>query len=81
MGYTVRTPTERYVEWRRFGTEEVVARELYTYKGDELFETINLAAEPAMKSRVEELAAMLPKSPPAKDPNDLPEPAKKKKKS
>jgi len=43
MGYAVRTATHRYVEWRRFGTTEIVARELYRYEGEQLFETENLA--------------------------------------
>jgi iduronate 2-sulfatase len=60
MGYAVRTPTHRYVEWRRFGTREVVARELYAYEGDALFETENLADHPAGASRLRELAALLP---------------------
>lgn len=70
MGYTVRTATERYVEWRRFGTTEVVAREFYTYRGDELFETENLAGDPAHVAQVAEMAAELsrhfpvPASPP-----------------
>jgi iduronate 2-sulfatase len=60
MGYAVRTPTHRYVEWRRFGTHEVVARELYAYRGDELFEAENLAGAPSEAGRVRELAALLP---------------------
>jgi iduronate 2-sulfatase len=60
MGYAVRTPNHRYVEWRRFGTREVIARELYAYKGDQLFETENLADSPAEAARLRELAALLP---------------------
>lgn len=60
MGYAVRTPTHRYVEWRRFGTREVVARELYALRGDELFETENLAESPAEATRVREMSALLP---------------------
>lgn len=60
MGYAVRTPTHRYIEWRRFGTTEVVARELYTYVGDDLFEATNLAADPKQAGRVRELSALLP---------------------
>lgn len=61
MGYAVRTAEHRYVEWRRFGTREVLARELYAYRGDELVETINLAGEPAQAARVRELGALLPR--------------------
>jgi iduronate 2-sulfatase len=59
MGYAVRTPTHRYVEWRRFATREIVARELYAYHGDEPFESENLAEVPAEADRVRELAALL----------------------
>jgi iduronate 2-sulfatase len=60
MGYAVRTATHRYVEWRRFATAEVVARELYAYHGDEPFESENLADAPAEAGRMRELAAQLP---------------------
>ena len=60
MGYAVRTPTHRYVEWRRFGTREVIARELYAYVGDELFETENLAGSAGEVARLRELSALLP---------------------
>ncbi len=63
MGYAVRTATHRYVEWRRFGTREVVERELYAYRGDELFETENLAANPAEAARIRELSQLLPAGP------------------
>lgn len=59
MGYAVRTATHRYIEWRKFGTREVVARELYTYQGDQLFETENLADKPGNKELVGKLASML----------------------
>ena len=62
MGYSVRTATHRYIEWRRFGTSEVIARELYAYTGDEVFEVKNLAVDSAQASRVRELAALLPRS-------------------
>ncbi|MES2692406.1 MAG: hypothetical protein V4773_02960, partial [Verrucomicrobiota bacterium] len=63
MGYAVRTATHRYVEWRRVPDGTVTARELYTYKGDDIFETENLAAQPAEATRLRELAALLPSSP------------------
>jgi iduronate 2-sulfatase len=60
MGYAVRTATYRYVEWRKQGTLKVAARELYAYKGDELFETENIAEHPENADLVKKLAAMLP---------------------
>jgi iduronate 2-sulfatase len=71
MGYSVRTATHRYVEWRRFGTSEAIARELYAYEGDELFETVNLAHEARHASLVRELAALLPKSPASMTPSHV----------
>lgn len=59
MGYAVRTPTHRYIEWRKFGTLEVVARELYTYQGDQLFETENLAEKSGGRAIAGKLAALL----------------------
>ena len=32
MGYSIRTPTHRFVEWRDFSTGEVTARELYDHQ-------------------------------------------------
>jgi hypothetical protein len=61
MGYAVRTATHRYIEWRKFGTRDVVARELYALAGDQLFETENLADHPAEAARVRELSTMLPR--------------------
>lgn len=60
MGYAVRTATHRYVEWRKFGTSDVVERELYAYRGDAQFETDNLASDPAEAARVRKLSALLP---------------------
>lgn len=59
MGYAVRTPTHRYVEWRRLGTSDVVARELYSYSGDDRFEQVNLAADPRHRGTCDEHAALL----------------------
>ena len=44
-----------------FGTGAVVARELYAYHGDALFEAENLANDPAQAGRVEVLSALLPR--------------------
>ena len=58
MGYTVRTATHRYTEWRDLRKDgEVVALELYDY-GDAAIETVNVAgrAEYAeLQSRLEAL--------------------------
>jgi iduronate 2-sulfatase len=62
MGYTVRTATHRYVEWRRFETTKVIARELYAYEGDRLFETENLVGDPQYAPLLRDLAALLPSS-------------------
>lgn len=67
MGYAVRTATHRYIEWRRFGTRDVVARELYALGGDEMFETENLADRPAEAARVRELSALLTQRLPGKN--------------
>lgn len=60
MGYTIRTAAHRYVEWRKTSDGSVVARELYTYHGDELFESENQAEHPDAAGRLRELAAQLP---------------------
>ncbi|AWI08355.1 sulfatase [Ereboglobus luteus] len=64
MGYAVRSATHRYVEWRKFGTLEVVERELYAYKGDQLFETENIVAHPGNADLVRSHAAMITKKVP-----------------
>ena len=58
MGYAVRTDRYRYVEWRKKGAAEVVARELYDYQTD-ANEEANHAADPANKNLIEELAATI----------------------
>ena len=61
MGYAVRTAGHRYVEWRRRDTGIVVARELYAYRDDEVFESTNLADDPAHRQHREKMAALLPR--------------------
>jgi arylsulfatase A-like enzyme len=56
MGYAMRTERYRYVEWRKRGTTEVVARELYDHSTDPQ-ENTNVAS--ANKDVVEKLAAQL----------------------
>jgi iduronate 2-sulfatase len=63
MGYTVRSATHRYVEWRKLSDGSVIARELYAYPGEELFESENLADRPEEAGRLRELAAQLPPLP------------------
>jgi len=58
MGYAIRTDRYRYVEWRKKGTTEVVARELYDHTTDPAEDT-NVAADPANKAVLEELARKL----------------------
>ena len=65
MGYAVRTATHRYIEWRGLADATVTARELYAYRGDDLFETENLADDPAHAPRLRELAALLPSASPS----------------
>ncbi len=60
MGYAARSATHRYVEWRKINDGAVVARELYAYQGDQLFESENLADRPDEAGRIRELAAQLP---------------------
>jgi iduronate 2-sulfatase len=56
MGYALRTPRYRYVEWRERSSDAVVARELYDHASDPK-ETVNRAADPALAGLVERLAA------------------------
>jgi iduronate 2-sulfatase len=58
MGYAVRTDRYRYVEWRKKGTTEVVARELYDHTTDPK-EDVNVAGVDANKAVIEELAKKL----------------------
>ena len=58
MGYAVRTDSHRYVEWRDWQTQDVVARELYDHRRD-ADETINLAGDPAMRATVATLSVIL----------------------
>ena len=44
MGYSIRTPTHRMIEWRDFSTGKVKARELYDHQQDDS-ETVNIIEE------------------------------------
>ncbi|WP_435019746.1 sulfatase [Tundrisphaera sp. TA3] len=58
MGYAVRTDRYRYVEWRKRGGAEVVARELYDHRTDP-DESENVADVAANKAIVADLAGRL----------------------
>lgn len=58
MGYAVRTDRYRYVEWRKRGTSEVVARELYDHSADPT-EDRNVAGRPENREIVGRLATHL----------------------
>jgi iduronate 2-sulfatase len=60
MGYSIRTESHRYTEWRQFDTGAVVERELYAYAGPGEFESTNLATDSAQAKRMTELAALFP---------------------
>lgn len=58
MGYSVRSATHRYTEWRDWKTGETTARELYDHVGDP-DETRNMAEQEEQKDVVEKHAALL----------------------
>ncbi len=58
MGYSVRTESHRYTEWRRIEDGEVVARELYDH-GVDPRETGNLVDAPGQEETVRGLAGVL----------------------
>jgi len=58
MGYSLRTETFRYVEWRDWKTGEVVAQELYDHLADP-DETRNLANDPRRQADVQRGATLL----------------------
>lgn len=59
MGYAVRTDSYRYIEWRKFGTQDVTERELYHLAPGQQFETANLANDPGQKARIQQLSEIL----------------------
>jgi iduronate 2-sulfatase len=59
MGYSARTTTHRYTEWRDWSSGTVRARELYDHQSDPN-ETLNLAKDPMKAQLVATLAALLP---------------------
>src|SRR5215475_13492576 len=60
MGYAIRTDRFRYVEWRDFKTQELLARELYEYQAGAT-ESVNLASDPAYADRIATLSGELKK--------------------
>lgn len=61
MGYSVRTGTHRYVEWRDFASGSVTARELYDMRADEPIEDVNLAGQAASHNLIEHMSSLLPR--------------------
>jgi arylsulfatase A-like enzyme len=69
MGYAVRTDRYRYVEWRKRGSKDVVARELYDHTndpGEDTNKAIDPASEPVMASLAQVLAEGWQKNAPPK---------------
>jgi arylsulfatase A-like enzyme len=60
MGYSMRTKSFRYTEWKNRETGEVLARELYDHLKDPQ-ENVNVAARPEYKQRIQRLSRMLEK--------------------
>ena len=58
MGYAVRTERYRYVEWREWETQSVVARELYDHETDP-HESLNIANDSAHAETLTHLAKHL----------------------
>ncbi len=65
MGRSLRTDRHRYTEWADRKSGVLVARELYDHATDP-HETANLAAEPELKSLMEELSRQLHSASPKK---------------
>jgi iduronate 2-sulfatase len=66
MGYSVRTATHRYTEWRNWTSGSIIARELYDHQADTA-ESRNLALDPMKARLLATLAALLPAAAPAAD--------------
>jgi len=58
MGYSIRTETHRYTQWRDFRTGDVLAAELYDHRRDPL-ETVNEVGNEALTKIVERHQALL----------------------
>jgi iduronate 2-sulfatase len=64
LGYSIRTPTHRMIEWREFTTGEVVTRELFDHRSNSS-EKINLI-ETASPELIDEISMLLDKTHPPK---------------
>ena len=64
MGYSIRTPTHRMIEWRDFATGDLKVRELYDHQQDNS-ETVNIINE-ADPELVAEIASLLNSTHPPK---------------
>ena len=60
MGYSVRTDRYRYTEWRRLGSTEITAQELYDHETDP-DENVNVAGAAENRAVVEQHSALLKK--------------------
>jgi len=70
MGYSVRTPSWRYTEWRGWNTGEVIARELYDERADP-DATRNCASNPAFAGALRECAALVSRQFGATSPREI----------
>ena len=60
MGYSIRMDNIRYTEWRKWGSAELLACELYDYS-DSSVELINLAENPSYERHIKEARSLLGK--------------------
>ncbi|MBL9093438.1 MAG: sulfatase [Planctomycetaceae bacterium] len=67
MGYAVKTERARYVEWREWGTDKLLGRELYIHENDPN-ETVNVAEQPEHQAVMDEAAKLVAKQFPIKPP-------------
>ena len=58
MGYSVRTETHRYTEWRENDTGKIINSDLYNYLKDPL-EMRNTASSKESQSKIAELSKLL----------------------
>ncbi len=58
IGHSMRTARFRYTEWRRFDTDEIVARELYDHDRDSR-ETVNVAGEAEFEHSLRQLHTLM----------------------
>jgi iduronate 2-sulfatase len=73
MGYSIRTPSHRYTEWREWGSGQTVARELYDHRIDS-DETMNLAEQEGHQAVIDKHALLLKNMKPLVSPGWSPQP-------